>query len=127
MSCFEIFFTDHYSFLYWFALFAKNSIHVHITCIIQLFIIIDPCDTTNFINDWRRSVAVTNDHQLCDNILKEDWYRVLSGSGTKMPTVCPVSFFACGTTGHIWLSNGKCKNNRIFCIFKKTKQNKTNS
>ncbi|VDH89919.1 Hypothetical predicted protein, partial [Mytilus galloprovincialis] len=82
-----------------------------IPCMIGLLCVLvarttDPCDTTKFINDWRRSVAVTNDHQLCDNILKEDWYRVLSGSGTKMPTVCPVSFFACGTTGHIWLSNG---------------------
>lgn len=67
----------------------------------------DPCSTTNYLNDWRRSVAFEIDTvQICDNILEEGWYRIISGQGDKMPTECPEYGFKCNTAIPIWLLNG---------------------
>lgn len=69
----------------------------------------DPCFTKNVIDTWKRSVAneVTDSSQICDVTLSEGWYRVISGAGELMPTVCPVGGFRCGTTAPYWLSSSK--------------------
>ncbi|XP_076070431.1 pancreatic secretory granule membrane major glycoprotein GP2-like isoform X2 [Mytilus galloprovincialis] len=68
---------------------------------------LDPCFTKNVIDNWKRSVAneVTDSSQICDVTLSEGWYRVISGAGELMPTVCPVGGFRCGTTAPYWLSS----------------------
>ena len=67
----------------------------------------DPCDTIKYLNDWKRSVAFTTETMMiCDNLLIEDWYRVTSGSGERMPTECPTGGFRCNTGRPIWLSSG---------------------
>ncbi|XP_076072004.1 oncoprotein-induced transcript 3 protein-like [Mytilus galloprovincialis] len=64
----------------------------------------DPCDTTEHITDWQRSVAFATDTtQICDNILAEGWYRVISGAGELMPTECPVGGLRCNTAKPIYL------------------------
>ncbi|VDI18310.1 Hypothetical predicted protein [Mytilus galloprovincialis] len=65
----------------------------------------EPCETNNFIDNWKRSVAYEPDNpNLCDSFLLEDWYRVVSGAGELMPTECPIGGWRCGTTNPIWLS-----------------------
>ncbi|VDI60923.1 Hypothetical predicted protein [Mytilus galloprovincialis] len=64
----------------------------------------DPCDTTEIIDDWQRSVAfVTDTTQICDNYLAEGWYRVTSPAGELMPTECPVRGSRCNTEKPIYL------------------------
>lgn len=75
----------------------------------MIFIIfnLEPCETNNFIDNWKRSVAYEPDNpNLCDSFLLEDWYRVISGAGELMPTECPIGGWRCGTTNPIWLSKG---------------------
>lgn len=72
------------------------------------FFVADPCDTTEHINDWQRSVAFATDTtQICDNILAEGWYRVISGAGELMPTECPVGGLRCNTAKPIYLYTGE--------------------
>lgn len=67
----------------------------------------DPCNTIKYLDDWKRSAAFTTDTvRICDNLLKEDWYRVISGSGERMPTECLTGGFRCNTGRPIWLSSG---------------------
>ncbi|CAC5414798.1 unnamed protein product [Mytilus coruscus] len=84
---------------------------LYLSCLSSVIILIveggnqEPCDTHNFIDDWKRSVAYVPDNpHLCDSFLLEDWYRVVSGTGELMPTECPVGGWRCGTTNPIWLS-----------------------
>ncbi|XP_052077034.1 oncoprotein-induced transcript 3 protein-like [Mytilus californianus] len=76
-------------------------------CFITVTTLEDPCFTTKLIDDWRRSVANGASSQICDNVLEEGWYRVISGSGELMPTVCPYWGFRCGTTIPFWLSSSE--------------------
>lgn len=46
------------------------------------------------------------DVELCDNFLKEGWYRIKSKAGDRMPTTCPSLGFKCCTTNPLWLSDG---------------------
>lgn len=82
----------------------NTKCHVIICCYFT-----DPCATTNYLNDWRRSVAfeVDSTNKLCDNILEAGWYRITSGQGDRMPTECVEGGFRCNTGVPIWLSNGK--------------------
>lgn len=68
----------------------------------------DPCDTTEIIDDWQRSVAFgTDTTQICDNFLAEGWYRVTSPAGELMPTECPIGGSRCNTDKPIYLYTGK--------------------
>jgi hypothetical protein len=49
---------------------------------------LDPCFTTNTIDEWKRSVANPDYNDICDNLLIPGWYRIISGAGEKMPTTC---------------------------------------
>ncbi|XP_052076398.1 von Willebrand factor D and EGF domain-containing protein-like [Mytilus californianus] len=85
----------------------RTSTHIilitAIICLPQVYTA-DPCDTTEHINDWQRSVAFATDTtQICDNILAEGWYRVTSDSGELMPTECPVGGLRCNTAKPIYL------------------------
>lgn len=77
--------------------------------IVRKCIFEDPCqqENHNIINDWRRSVALPSGG-LCDNLLEEAWYRIVSGAGEKMPTECVDMGLRCSTGDPIWLSKGKC-------------------
>ncbi|VDI03159.1 Hypothetical predicted protein, partial [Mytilus galloprovincialis] len=71
------------------------------------------CETTRILNDWKRSVkyaAQAGDVELCDNFLKEGWYRITSKAGDKMPTSCPSLGFKCCTTYPLWLSDENVPN-----------------
>ena len=68
---------------------------------------LDPCFTTNTIDEWKRSVANPDHNDICDNLLIPGWYRIISGAGEKMPTTCPFGGFRCGTTSPMWLSSSK--------------------
>ena len=46
---------------------------------------LDPCFTTNTIDEWKRSVANPDYNDICDNLLIPGWYRIISGAGEKMP------------------------------------------
>lgn len=73
-------------------------------------VVADPCDTTEIIDDWQRSVAfgiLEHGTQICDNTLAEGWYRVTSGAGELMPTKCPVHGFRCNTFEPIYLYTGR--------------------
>ena len=54
-----------------------------------LYYSLDPCFTTNTIDEWKRSVANPDYNDICDNLLIPGWYRIISGAGEKMPTTCP--------------------------------------
>ena len=43
---------------------------------------------------------------ICDNFLKEGWYRITSGAGDQMPTECPLGGFRCNTAKPIYLDKG---------------------
>ena len=74
-----------------------------------VFYILDyPCRTTNFLDDWQRSVAFAMDVlPICDNFLEEGWYRITSAAGDRMPTECPLGGFRCNTAKPIYLDKGK--------------------
>ena len=68
---------------------------------------LDPCFTTNTIDEWKRSVANPDYNDICDNLLIPGCYRIISGAGEKMPTTCPFGGFWCGITFLMWLSSSK--------------------
>ncbi|KAK3104128.1 hypothetical protein FSP39_024630 [Pinctada imbricata] len=81
--------------------------------LIILFIIIDtsealdPCYNYIAINEDARSAAVEFDTTvvnatLCDQFLKEGWYRSIGPAGGEMPTSCP-AVMHCSTAGPIWI------------------------
>lgn len=75
-------------------------------------VIQDPCNvhrsiydankrSTGFNADW------TVDDPITDEMLKEDWYRVISDNGDGMPT-SPPGIKMCGTINPIWLKGMEC-------------------
>ncbi|CAG2217335.1 unnamed protein product [Mytilus edulis] len=63
-----------------------------------------PCRTAQNIDDWQRSAAFgTDTTMICDNVLTEGWYRVISHAGELMPTECPRGGFRCNTAKPIYL------------------------
>ena len=68
---------------------------------------LDPCFTTNTIDEWKRSVANPDYNDIYDNLLILGWYRIISGAGEKMPTTCPFGGCRCGITSPMWLSSSK--------------------
>ena len=70
----------------------------------------DPCKAESYatLNDFKRSInfeVPLNDPGLCDDNLKEGWYRSVSPAGGDMPTQL-VDLEHCGTHFPIYL-NGK--------------------
>lgn len=47
----------------------------------------------------------SSDDIISDGLLNNDWYRIISENGDKMPTY-PPGLFRCGTINPIWL-NGR--------------------
>ncbi|CAG2226577.1 unnamed protein product [Mytilus edulis] len=80
-------------------------------------VIKDPCNAYRSINDAnKRSTGFhadwTVDVPITDEMLKEDWYRVVSDNGEGMPT-SPPGLKRCGTINPIWLKGSgpvKCPN-----------------
>lgn len=69
--------------------------------------LIDPCTNHSLIeNEEKRSSAYTynfdTDFAFSDDALEEGWYKVISKSGTEIPTEAPDTF-KCGTWYPIWL------------------------
>lgn len=66
----------------------------------------EPCETINFIDDWKRSAAnnLIDNTFLCDSMLEEGWYRIISTAGERMPTECLIDGYRCGTAYPIYLS-----------------------
>ncbi|XP_076111545.1 von Willebrand factor D and EGF domain-containing protein-like [Mytilus galloprovincialis] len=67
----------------------------------------DPCTNHSLIeNEEKRSSAYTynfdTDFAFSDDALEEGWYKVISKSGTEIPTEAPDTF-KCGTWYPIWL------------------------
>lgn len=74
----------------------------------------DPCDTTNVLYSSERSVANTYSLPgLCDNFLREGWFRIAGGAGDRMPTECPGGF-KCNTFKPIYLGKDGIPDNDLF-------------
>lgn len=74
------------------------------------FIFADPCYQYSVIqNEEKRSPMYVTDQSsddiISDGLLNNDWYRIISENGDKMPTY-PPGLFHCGTINPIWL-NGR--------------------
>ncbi|OPL33186.1 hypothetical protein AM593_08702, partial [Mytilus galloprovincialis] len=67
---------------------------------------VKPCETINFIDNWKRSAAndKIDNTFLCDWMLEEGWYRIYSTAGDRMPTECLIGGYRCGTAYPIYLS-----------------------
>lgn len=101
--------TDHYE------IYIDRNINEHNDNDLQLYsclyksyhYFIDPCTNHSIIeNEEKRSSAYTYDFEtefaFSDDALEEGWYKVISKSGTEMPTKSPDTF-KCGTWYPIWL------------------------
>jgi hypothetical protein len=87
------------------AMFVVNILYIHSI----VYVLLDPCLTTNRITEWKRSVSYSDSSDMCDSFLWEGWYVVSSNGGSMMPTECPEGGFKCGTTYPIYLSKGMIK------------------
>lgn len=109
--CIQRFFheTDYYRIL------IESNIREHADHDLQLYNCLhksnhyftDPCTNHSLIeNEEKRSSAYTynfdTDFAFSDDVLEEVWYKVISKSGTDMPTEAPDTF-KCGTWYPIWL------------------------
>lgn len=68
----------------------------------------DPCEEGNSITmdvkEDRSTSCKEKSLSMCDNSLKNGWYRIQrNGVDMKMPTTC-VDQYSCGTVSPIWLS-----------------------
>lgn len=72
---------------------------------------IDPCDTGGYSLLYRSGDRGSNCtlgyyDQICDNSIKEKWYRIQSHDDVQSRTMItePPKFFECGTESPIWLN-----------------------
>jgi hypothetical protein len=86
-------------------MFVVNILYIHSI----VYVLLDPCLTTQQITEWQRSLSNVDTFDMCDTFLREGWYVVSSNAGSMMPTECPVGGFRCGTTYPIYLSRGIIK------------------
>ncbi|XP_052063239.1 uncharacterized protein LOC127702954 isoform X1 [Mytilus californianus] len=77
-------------------------------CVLYVELTTGPCTNyDNIENEEKRSSSYIYDFDtdiaISDDVLQEGWYRIISRSGTDMPTEPPATF-RCGTWYPIWLN-----------------------
>jgi hypothetical protein len=74
-------------------MFVVNILYIHSI----VYVLLDPCLTTNRITEWKRSVSYSDSSDMCDSFLWVGWY-VVSSNGGSMKLERQIKFFKSKTT-----------------------------
>lgn len=96
-------------------IFCVNSYIIYVQSVLKMGFFsgqnIDPCDPGGHSLLYRsgdRGSNCTLDYydRICDNSIKEKWYRIQSHDDLQSRTMItePPKFFECGTSSPIWLN-----------------------